>query len=121
AVRFRCLRIVAALALVVTGLAVLGSSPGGALGPAVTTITMEASRPYTPLAPPGATDDYHCTLVNPHVKKNAFIISSHFYPGSPEVHHSIIFLVPPNLASAAEAANKGGNGWTCFGESALPG
>jgi len=75
---------------------------------------------YTPNAPPGATDDYHCTLVNPHITKNSFIVSSHFFPNSPEVHHAIIFLVPPALASAAEAADAGGRGWTCFGESALP-
>jgi Copper type II ascorbate-dependent monooxygenase, C-terminal domain len=119
--RLRFWRILGALAVVVTSLVALSAAPGGALGPRVHTITMQASKSYTPDAPAGATDDYHCTLVNPHVTKNSFIVSSHFFPGSLEVHHAIIFLVPPNLAAAAESANKGGNGWTCFGESALPG
>jgi hypothetical protein len=100
---------------------VAASSQVSAAKPPVTTITMEAAHSYTPHAPAGATDDYHCTLVNPHVTSNSFIISSHFFPHSPEVHHSIIFLIPPALAAQAEAANHGGKGWTCFGESALPG
>ena len=32
------------------------------------------------------------------------------------MHHAILFLVPPALVSAAETANQGGKGWTCFGE-----
>ena len=52
---------------------------------------------------------------------NSFIVSSHFYPNSNEVHHAILFLVPPALAAQAEAADTGGKGWTCFGETALPG
>ena len=106
--------------VVIASVLVVGSAPVSASGPKITTISMQAAAPYTPKAPPGATDDYHCTLVNPHVTSNSFIVSSHFYPNSPEVHHAIIFLVPPALASAAKAANAGGNGWTCFGESALP-
>lgn len=86
----------------------------------VTTLSMEGSKAYTPHAPPGATDDYHCTLVNPHVTHNSFIISSHFYPNSPEVHHAILFLVPPSLAAKAEADNVDGRGWSCFGETPLP-
>lgn len=86
----------------------------------VTTLTMQAASAYRPHAPAGATDDYHCTLVNPHVTHNSYIISSHFFPNSAEVHHAILFLVPPGLARTAEADNVGGKGWSCFGESALP-
>ncbi len=109
--------------LVATGLAAVAlitSTAAGASSPPVTTITLQAKQSYTPKAPPGATDDYHCTLVNPHVTSNSFIVASHFYPNSIEVHHAILFLVPPDLAAAAEAADQGGKGWTCFGESALP-
>lgn len=107
--------------------AVSGSQPASATvdGVPVTSIKLDAARPYTPHAPPGATDDYHCTLVNPHLKTNSFIVSVDFSPGkgssSVEVHHSILFLVPHKLAAAAEAADTGGKGWTCFGESPLPG
>src|SRR5664280_3452792 len=69
----------------------------------------------------GGTDDYHCTLVNPHVTKNSFIVSSQFFPNSVEVHHAILFLIPPDLAQTAMTDDQGGKGWTCFGESALPG
>jgi len=90
-------------------------------GRRVTTYTLEGSRPYTPHAAPGSYDDYHCTLLNPHITSNSYIVASQFYPESIQVHHSILFLVPPNLASAAEAANASGKGWSCFGEAPIPG
>jgi hypothetical protein len=86
----------------------------------ITTIDLTMSKAYTPKAPAGATDDYHCTLLNPHVKQNSFIISSQFFAGSPEDHHAILFLVPSSLAATAERDNVGGRGWTCFGEAPLP-
>jgi hypothetical protein len=85
----------------------------------VTTVTLR-SPTYRPKAPPGTTDDYHCTLLNPHLKKNSYVISSQFFPGSPEDHHAGLFLLPPSLVSEAEKANVGGKGWTCFGEAGLP-
>jgi len=87
---------------------------------AVTTLSMTSPTPYTPHAQNGGTDDYHCTVLNPHVQQNSFIVASQFFPGkgpsTVEVHHAILFLVPPGLVSAAETANDGGTGWTCFGE-----
>jgi hypothetical protein len=87
----------------------------------VTTVSLDMGHAYKPTAPAGGTDDYHCTLLNPHLTKSSYIISDQFFPGSPEDHHAILFLVPPSLAATAEAANTGDKGWTCFGESALPG
>ena len=96
------------------------STPATVDGAPVTTLTMTSPTPYTPQAQNGGTDDYHCTLVNPHVTQNSFIVSSQFFPGtgpsSGEVHHAILFMVPPELVSAAQAADNGGKGWTCFGE-----
>jgi len=108
--------VLAASAMAIGSLA----STAGASAPPVTNITMRASA-YTPHAPSGGTDDYHCTLVDPHVTENSFIVSSQFYPDSVEVHHAILFLVPPDEAAAARAADTDGRGWTCFGETALPG
>ena len=89
-------------------------------GARVTTLRTQATTSYTPHASNGGTDDYHCTLVDPHATQNSFIVSSQFFPGSgkaaAEVHHAILFLVPPSLVSAAKEANDGGKGWTCFGE-----
>jgi hypothetical protein len=107
---------------VIAGTVVISAAKadGGTSRP-VTSLTMQAHAAYTPKAPPGATDDYHCTLLDPHLKKNVFIVSSLFKPNSLEVHHSVIFIVPPSLAAEAHAANHDGKGWTCFGESALQG
>jgi hypothetical protein len=116
-------RVIAALVMVTIAL-MSASSVAGATdvhsGPKVTTIVLSAPHPYKPHAPPGGgTDDYHCTLLNPHLTHNAFITSIDFQPNSPEVHHEITYAVPPDLAAAAEAQNDGGKGWTCFGESGL--
>ena len=82
----------------------------------VSTVSVASPR-YTPQAAVGATDDYHCSLVNPHITKNSYVISSQFQPGSPEVHHAVLALVPPSMTAQAIAANAatGGKGWTCFG------
>jgi len=115
------------------GLAACGSSPTPVAKAATTasssgvsqkTITLQSPISYTPHASVGGTDDYHCTLVDPHVTSDSFIVGSQFFPNdgkSFEVHHAILFLVPPSLAKQATAADNGDKGWTCFGESPLPG
>jgi hypothetical protein len=113
--------LVAVLALVAALIAVTsGASQAQAASQPIKTITLKQAVAYTPKAPTGATDDYHCTLINPDVTQSSYIISSQFFPGSPEDHHAILFLVPPNLAAAAEAANVGNQGWSCFGETPIP-
>jgi hypothetical protein len=42
----------------------------------ITTITLKQAHAYTPKAPAVATDDYHCTLMDPHVSRSSYIISS---------------------------------------------
>ena len=114
--------IIVVLVLVAAGLTAVfaGGSKAQASAHPITTISIKQAEPYTPKAPPGATDDYHCTVMNPHVKQNSYIISSQFFPGSPEDHHAILFLVPPDLAAKAEADNVGNKGWSCFGETPIP-
>jgi hypothetical protein len=118
-------RIVAALVIFTSVLVAGGSVAAASSSQSASTVTqvvLQAPKAYTPKAPPGGgTDDYHCTLLNPHLKKNAFITSIDFQPNSPEVHHEITYAVPPDLAAQAEAQNAGGKGWTCFGESGLSG
>jgi hypothetical protein len=114
---------VAALLVSSGSVAVTAASAGAsASAPHVTQVVLQSPTAFKPKAPPGGgTDDYHCTLLNPHLKNNAFITSIDFQPNSPEVHHEITYEVPPDLASEAEAQNNGGKGWTCFGESGLSG
>jgi hypothetical protein len=112
------------MAMLLAGLvlAIAGCSSAAATSsaPLVTTVSMTMPHAYQPRAAPGTTDDYHCTLVNPHLTRNAYIISSQFVPGSDEDHHAALFLVPPSSAAAVERDNRGGRGWTCFG-GPLPG
>jgi hypothetical protein len=113
--------IVLFLLLALAGIGVsLSSSSAGASSPKVSNITLQGNW-YTPKAPRGGTDDYHCTLVNPHLKTNSYIVGENFQPNSVEVHHAILFLVPPSLAAEARTEDQGGKGWSCFGETVLPG
>ncbi len=114
--------VIGALVLLAAGLtaAFSGGTKAQASAHPITTISIKQAAAYTPKAPPGATDDYHCTVMNPHVKRNSYIISSQFFPGSGEDHHAILFLVPPDLAAKAEADNVNGQGWSCFGETPIP-
>ena len=92
--------------------------------PLVTTTTdFTPSAPYTPVAQDGGTDDYHCTVIDPHVTEAQDIVSSLLLPDrnrtgsqSNEVHHAIYFLVSGsrNVARASQL-NVDGKGWTCFG------
>ena len=119
--------VLGALVLVASALAFAGCSTDSsgaspttnASSSRITTVTL-TSPVYRPKAPAGTTDDYHCTLLNPHLKRNSYVISSQFFPGSPEDHHAGLFLLPPSLVAEAEKANVGGKGWTCFGEAGLP-
>src|SRR5580698_9700367 len=107
-----------------TALIALGDAdPSSATSNSARTVTMydlKVPHAYKPHEAPGTTDDYHCTLLNPHIKKNSYIIASQFFPGSTEVHHAALYLVPPSLAAKAERDDAVGKGWTCFGEGALP-
>ena len=93
---------------------------GGAASVHVTTIRLAPRAAYTPKPPAGATDDYHCTLLDPHLRHGAYIVSSQFLPGSVEDHHAALFLLPPALVAQARRDKAFGAGWTCFGEGTLP-
>ncbi len=106
-------------ALLVSRAATAASAASGST-PSVATVSLTMPHAYKPHAAPGTTDDYHCTLVNPHLTRSSYIIASQFVPGSSEDHHAALFLVPPSLAATAERDNEVGKGWSCFGEGALP-
>ena len=79
--------------------------------------------PYTPSAPSGGTDDYHCFLLDPGITSDTFLSGVEVVPGNAAVvHHAILFHVPADQAAAAERvdAESPGQGWTCFGGSGIP-
>ncbi len=79
--------------------------------------------PYTPSAPGGSMDDYHCFLLDPRLAADTFVTGTDVLPGNPAVvHHAILFRVEPDQVAEAQAHDDAtpGRGWTCFGGSALP-
>ena len=106
-IRLLLVGIVAAAGLV----AVATSATAGASAPKITTITLQSSHAYKPKAPPGATDDYHCTLVNPHVTGQLLHRRQPVLPRSRvDVHHAILFLVPPGVGQGGEGGGQVGQG-----------
>jgi hypothetical protein len=80
------------------------------------------SKPYTPSAPNGGTDEYRCLVIDPHIAKSEYLTGTQFQPGNvPIVHHAIVFAIPPDNAAAARAKDAAGHGqgWTCFGNDAV--
>lgn len=78
---------------------------------------------YTPAAPSGGTDDYRCFLVDPRLRRDAFVTGAEVLPGTAEVvHHAILFRVAPSQVAAARRQDGAapGKGWTCFGGTRLP-
>ena len=78
--------------------------------------TLDPGGSYQPS--PDVTDDYHCFLIDPGLSSAQDLIGFQVHPGTPaNVHHVLLFEVPPGEVAAAQAkdAAEPGIGWTCFG------
>jgi Copper type II ascorbate-dependent monooxygenase, C-terminal domain len=98
-------------------------SAGAGLSGAGRTIELAPPKAYTPHAPGGGIDDYHCFVLDPKLKQNAFVTGALIRPQRTGiVHHVILYEAAGAQAAAAVALNKehGGEGWTCFGGPGLP-
>lgn len=87
-------------------------------------VEVELPVPYSPKAPTTGTDDYRCFLLDPGMKQDMFVTGIDVVPDRAEiVHHVILFRVPPDGVASALAHDQAteGQGWTCFGGSALGG
>jgi hypothetical protein len=112
----RALASLAVCAVVLGGAAIASAASAPGTSSRATTITLELPHAFDPIAPKGGHDLYHCSLLNPKVTKNEMITSTTFTPGAEfEVHHAVMYWVPPSQAAAATALNDNGKGWTCFG------
>ena len=93
-----------------------------ALRPGESIRAVAVSAPYTPAAASGGTDDYHCFVLDPRIAADTFVTGFDIVPGQPaEVHHVILYRVPPPKAAAARQRDTEtpGDGWTCFGGTGL--
>lgn len=82
-------------------------------------VTLTMPEQYVPEPPAGGgTDDYRCFLLDPKLKRDAFITGTNILPGNPAVvHHVILFRANPDQVPAAKRLDSAspGEGWTCFG------
>src|SRR6185437_14983322 len=79
-------------------------------------LSLAPARPYLPHAAVGGFDDYHCFVLEPHLKQDVFVTSAAIRPGrSSIVHHVILFEAAGANATEARRLNaaSGGRGWTC--------
>jgi hypothetical protein len=96
---------------------------GAGLGGPGRTIVLAPPRAYAPHAAGGGIDDYHCFLLDPKLKQNAFVTGALIKPQRTGiVHHVILYEAAGPQATAAEQLNatSGGKGWSCFGGPNLP-
>jgi mono/diheme cytochrome c family protein len=107
---------------------VKGGAPigaGGSISPAPVrstapgrNISLAPARAYMPHAAVGGFDDYHCFVLEPHLKRDMFVTSAAVRPDRPGiVHHVILFEAAGANAAEARRLNAAshGRGWTCFG------
>ena len=90
--------------------------------PGETLRTLPMPAPYTPVSAKGATDDYHCFLLDPALDQDVFVTSARIEPGArAQVHHVIVFKVPVDQVAEAERldALDSKPGWSCFGGTGL--
>ncbi len=86
-------------------------------------LDLKMQTAYTPSAPKGVTDDYHCFLLDPKQSQDGFVTSARIDPGRPKVvHHVILFRAPASQVADAKRLDAGdaGPGWSCFGGTGLP-
>src|SRR4051812_26318603 len=98
------------------------ASGAGLSGPG-RTVTLAPRRAYLPHAPGGGIDDYHCFVLDPKLKRNAFVTGALIEPQRTGiVHHVILYEAAGAQAAAATRLNAaaGGKGWSCFGGPGLP-
>ncbi|HEX7436994.1 MAG TPA: hypothetical protein VF308_09810, partial [Caldimonas sp.] len=98
------------------------SAGAGLTGPG-TTLVLAPNKAYTPHAANGAIDDYHCFVLDPKLKRNAFVTAALIKPQRTGiVHHVILYEAAGAQAAEADQLNaaSGGKGWTCFGGPGLP-
>jgi Copper type II ascorbate-dependent monooxygenase, C-terminal domain len=83
-----------------------------------TTMTLAPTKAYMPKAAVGGLDDYHCFVLEPNLKSDAYVTSAVIKPQRAGiVHHVILFEAAGANADDARRLNaaSGGKGWTCFG------
>jgi hypothetical protein len=87
------------------------------------TITLMPPKAYAPHAAGGGIDDYHCFLLDPKLKQDAFVTAALIRPQRTGiVHHVILYEAAGTQTAAAMELNAehGGQGWSCFGGPNLP-
>ena len=97
-------------------------SGAGLTGPG-TVVTLRPKKAYAPHAAAGAIDDYHCFVLDPKLKSDAYVTAALIKPQQTgSVHHVILYEAAGAQAAAAHQQNAAhaGKGWTCFGGPGLP-
>ena len=107
------------VAAVATSVALAAAGGGAKAAPGdQSSLSLRMAQPYTPQRVNGATDDYHCFVLDPKLDRDVFVTSASIAPGqTAQVHHVILFKESGAGAAAADAKNRAtkGKGWTCFG------
>jgi len=80
-------------------------------------VDMAAAMPVAYTPPATETDDYRCFLMDSFFDDDAWVEATQVLPGSPQVHHVLIYALSPEQVDQAEAAaaEEEAPGYPCFG------
>lgn len=79
---------------------------------------------YLPNPPEGGNDEYRCFLLDPKFTEETFLESVTITPGNLKVsHHGILYRLPKASVAVTQKLDQESQdpGWSCFGDTGLPG
>jgi hypothetical protein len=105
----------------------LGMVSGGISANAATPVkkvNVLTTPSYIPAPPANGSDEYRCFVLDPKIAKSSFLQSVLIAPNNPSVsHHGILYRLGAANTAAAKAldAQTTDPGWSCFGDTGIPG
>ncbi|TVR04140.1 MAG: hypothetical protein EA398_03040 [Deltaproteobacteria bacterium] len=80
-------------------------------------VDLTAAMPVAYTPPAAETDDYRCFLMDSLFEEDTWIEATQVLPGSPQVHHVLLYALSPEQVELAEAATAEEDtpGYPCFG------
>lgn len=99
------------------GDASLGESPIPLIEDITPTVSVSMPSGFTPDTA-GGSDQYRCFIMDVDFETETFITETQVIPGSPQVHHVLMYALAPEMSEAAQQANgeDGTVGYPCFGD-----
>jgi len=112
------------IAVLALSLAIFGGNVTASASSVSKNVLLLKTPSYIPVPPTGGNDEYRCFVLDPKLVKSSFLQSVAITPNNPSVsHHGILYRLPASGVLAAKTldAQTSEPGWSCFGDTGVPG